>query len=102
MLVRPLLPDQRFEVFNMGTFGDIMDAASGGAWSGSGIGTTLEESVGDPLNDILDLGEDIVDGDLDDTVNDVLDDITGEAEDLLDDSTTPQIVYSKNVLTLSK
>ena len=77
--------------------GDILDAASGGAWSESGFAEVATDIGGDPLGDILDMSEDILDGDLDDTVNEVLDEITDEAGGIIDgDPTIPQIVYSKN------
>ena len=77
--------------------GDILDAASGGAWSESGFGDAAGDIGGDPLGDILDMGDDILDGDLDDTINDVLDDVTDAAEGAIeDDPSEPQIVYSKN------
>ena len=77
-------------------FGEILDAATGDAWSESGFGDAAGDIGGDPLGDILDMGEDILDGDLDDTANDLLDDITDAAEGAIeDDPSDPQIVYKK-------
>ena len=47
---------------------EVFDAATGGAWGDSGVGDIVEGSVGDPLGDVLDMGEDILDGDLDDFI----------------------------------
>jgi hypothetical protein len=76
-----------------GTFGDILDDATGGQWDDM----TGDTTGGDPLGDVFDMGEDILGGgNLDDSLDDVLEDITDEAEDALDDPTEPQITYSKN------
>ena len=95
-IVSEISPVQKNICFG-GTAGDILDAGTGGAWSESGFEEAATDLGGDPLGDILDLGEDIFDGDLDDTAGDLFEEITDEAEDALGgDVTTPQIVYSKN------